>query len=173
MPTVSVFNFGPPTISLPWDYEVTAYPGNSKDINNITYTGPSLTLGTGAGNANIKYSAQLLLAAAASTTLALTGLTDNFGNVLSFARIKDLYIENSAQSSASVVSVGGAGTTPFAGIWSPGSAVNSVRNGASMHHGCASDATGYVVGAGVNLQISNGDTVNAAKVNVLIVGVNT
>lgn len=163
---------GPMSLSIPWDYESVTYPKNTIDQSSQGYSGPVLNTGTGAGNANVKYSAQLTIAASATQTLNLAALTDNFGNALDFVRIKQLYIENSSIGKSSAIAVGNAGTNPFAGIWSPGTATISIRNGAHLHVGVAQDATGYAVGTGTNLLITNDDASNAATVNVVLIGCN-
>lgn len=163
------------SVNVPWDYEQAGYPGNAKDISSISYSGPQLTNGVGAGEADIKYSEQLTIAESGNTTLNLSSLTDSFGNSISFTRIKELYIENSSLGSASSIKVGGAVSNAFNAMWqAPGTANNDafipIRNGACLHLGVAQDATAYVVGSAVNILITNLDGANAATVNVVIVG---
>lgn len=149
----------------------TGYPSPPVDKNSVTYASVGLTQGTGAGQADTKYSAEFTIAASGTHTIDLaTGLTDPFGNAIAFARIKYLYIENSSLDSASSIAVGNAGTTPFAGIWSPGTATILINNGAKASFGVAQDATGYVVSTGVNILITNNDSAHAAIVNVVIFG---
>lgn len=167
----------PVTVSIGWDYEQTGFPGNSKDINGQSYASSTLNNGTAAGQANVKYSAQLAIAANGNTTLDLTNLTDNFGNAISFARIKDMYIENSSVDSASAIKVGGAVSNAFTGMWSaPGTANNdsylTINNGVCFHMGVDAGATGYPVGTDKNILITNLDGSNAALVNIVIVGCN-
>lgn len=158
------------TLQLGWDYESTAYPANVKDVNSVSYTGPTLTNGTGANQANIKYSASITLAALATTSLNLQSLTDGFGNSLNFARIKDLYVENSSVSSASAITVGSATTNTFCSVLSAGNI--NIRNGAHAHLGVAADATAWPTNSGNQMEIANLDGSNAATVKISIIGAN-
>ncbi len=170
--SVTTLTTGPMSLSIPWNYSAASYPTATPNISSQGYSGPTLTNGTGAGNVNVLYAAQLTIAASGTTTIDLATLTDYFGNSIAFVRIKSLYIENSSLGKASAIAVGNAGSNPFAGIISPGTATISIRNGACFFVGMAADATAYAVGTGVNLLITNSDSVNAATVNVVISGCN-
>lgn len=165
----------PVSISIPWTYDKTGFPANVKDDNSLSYNSSQLTSGTGAGKANLKYSAQLIIAGGANTTLNLSALIDTFGDTLNFVRIKEFYLELNSITTASSIKVGGAVSNAFAGIWqAPGTANNdtfiTLNNGVSMHFGVDAGATGFVVGTNVNLEITNNDSTNSATVNICIVG---
>lgn len=164
---------GAATVTVPFSLTLTAFPNNVPFNGPWTYSGARLSQGTAAGQCDLIYATQLTIAGGGTTTIDLATLTNEFGTSISFARLKALYIENnvpSGSTGASAIAVGNAGVNPFAGIWSPGTATVSIRKSTCFWTGIVQDATGYVVGTGVNILITNSDGTNAATVNILIAG---
>jgi hypothetical protein len=151
--------------------QVRASPGNIDDPSGWTYTGPSYTSGTGAGNVDRKYIAQLTIVAGGNVVLNLSSLTDSFGNAIAFLRVKQLYIELTTATAAASILIGGA-TNPFGNWITPSTAQKRQRNGTAFFDGACRDATGHVVvpTTGDQLKIANEDGALAAVVNVEIEG---
>jgi hypothetical protein len=151
--------------------QVRASPGNIDDPSGWTYTGPGYTNGTGAGNVDRKYIAQLTIVASGNTVLNLSSLTDSFGNAVAFLRVKQLYVELATATAAASVLIGGA-TNPFVNWITVGTTQVRLRNGMCFFLGACRDATGYVVTptTGDSLKITNEDAGLSAVVNVEIEG---
>lgn len=164
---------GPTKVSVSGQLDlVRAAPGNVSDNSGFTYTGPSLTNGTGAGQADRRYIAQHTIAASGTLTLNLSSLLDSFGNAVAFLKVKEVYIELTTGTAASGISIGG-GSNPWVGWISSGTAtLGPVGNGCVFYLGCRRDAAGWAVvpSTGDSLRLSNLDAGLAAVVNVLIVG---
>lgn len=131
-----------------------------------------LTDGTGASQANQQWHASRTLGAGASETLDLAGsLTDAFGNTVTLARVKAILIKNTSNNAAGVLTVGGAGSNPWASLFGDVSDTIKIRPGGFFLLAC-SDATGYAVtaGTGDRLQLSNGDSGNPLTYEIVVVG---
>lgn len=147
---------------------------NSSSNNNSTSYAQALTSGTGAsGTANLLYYSQTVLAASANTTITFSGgaTTDFFGNAMTFARVKYVYINNNNATTASSITVGNAThPLPLFGI-SLGTTTLSINNNGFL---CGGDpgATGMAVGSGAtdSIKIVNADGANSATVNIVAVG---
>lgn len=86
----------------------------------------SLTDGTGA-NAAQKVATQLITVNTSGTTIDLTAMTGGPGNAaVNFTKVKALVIEN---QSAVVINVGNAGSNPWTGICSSGTALINIQPG--------------------------------------------
>lgn len=111
------------------------------------------------------------LAPSASESLDLAGvLTDVFGALIAFARVKALFIYAAAANTNNVV-VGGAGANGFV-TWVGGAAHTvSVRPGGLMLL-AAPDATAYAVTAGTGdlLQVANSAAGTSVTYDVVIIG---
>jgi hypothetical protein len=141
------------------------------DNQDFTYGGSTLASGTGAGQADRRYVAQLTVPAGGSTTLNLSSLLDSLGNAIAFLRIKRIYVELTTNTNAASILVGG-GTNPFVN-WLVGTGAQvRVRNGMALFLGTCKDSTGYVVTptTGDSFKITNEDGALAAVVNVGLVG---
>lgn len=142
---------------------------------------PSLTLnlsyaqGTGAGQADRVHISRRTLAGAANESLDLAGsLTDPFGAVLTFARIKAIIILLQPTTAAAFLRVGGAAANGFVNWVADATDKVIVRNGPKggfLALGCG-DATGYPVTAGTGdlLKIENGDASLAATYDLCVIG---
>lgn len=135
-------------------------------------TSVPLSSGTGANQADRIYSsAARPLAASTSEDLDLAGvLTDPLGAVLTFARIKEIFIRAAANNVNNVI-VGGAGSNGFIS-WVGGAAHTvTVRPGGFMHL-AAPDATAYVVTPATAdlLHIANGGAGTGITYDVVIIG---
>jgi hypothetical protein len=141
------------------------------DAASVSYTGPSLAQGTGAGQVTFKYAARLTIAASGSTTLTLSSLLDAFGNAIAFLKVKEMLIVLTGVTGSTGLAVGGA-TNPFVNWISTGTATVLLRTATALFLGDCSDATGYAVVAstGDQLKITNSDSANVATVDVQILG---
>ena len=74
----------------------------------------ALTNGTAVNTADLFWSDQRSVATGTPDDLDLAGgLTDLYGNTLTFARIKGIYIHNTSTTAAEILSVGGDATAAF------------------------------------------------------------
>jgi hypothetical protein len=130
-----------------------------------------------AGGSDEVYAAVLNISASASTTITITNLTDVCGQTgMAFARLKAWRIQllgtgDVGGTSASSVSVGNAASHPFAFNLSSGSTTVQIDNGSVWSY-ADQGATGFTVTASTNDQIKilNNDSVNAAAVQIVLVG---
>ena len=129
--------------------------------------------GTSAGQANRIFHDTRTLAASASEDIDLAGvLTDAFGAVLTFARVKGLIVAAAAANTNNVI-VGGASATQFVS-WNGGATHTvTVRPGAvfALFAGSA-DATGYVTAAGSTdlLKIANSSSGTSVTYDIVVIG---
>src|SRR5688572_223704 len=133
----------------------------------------SLVDGTAAGQANRIFHDTRTLAASANEDLDLAGvLTDAFGTVLTFARVKGLIVAAAAANSNNVI-VGGAASNQFLTWAGAGTHTVTVRPGGvfALWTGAA-DATGYAVTAGTGdlLRIANSGAGTSVTYDVIVVG---
>ncbi|WP_018658460.1 hypothetical protein [Actinomadura flavalba] len=130
-----------------------------------------LAPGTGARQADRVFSDRRTLAASASENLDLAGvLTDAFGAVLTFARVRALMIAASASNTNAVV-VGGAASNAWATPFGDASDKVNVRPGGALLL-VAPDATAYAVTASTGdvLQVANGGSGTGVTYDVVILG---
>lgn len=164
-------------INIAWGFENVLTLGNTIQNNAFDYN-KTLANGTAASQADLLYVATGTLAGAASVALDLAGsLLDAFGNTITFARIRSMFVELQTATAASAITVGGNATNSFANWITSAGAINTdqprirVRNG-----GCfglfSIDATGYAVTAGTAdlLKLLNEDGVNTATYRVALIG---
>ena len=103
----------------------------------------TITSGTTADKADLLYDAEISLAAAGTSTLDLETLTDRFGVVVDFARIKALHIKAEAGKDSGVI-IGGAVANEWLGFLAAAGDKVKIRSGGWLSVG-APDATAYVV----------------------------
>ncbi len=161
-----------------WQYSQPNVAGNpTTDQNKYTYF-QTLAQGTGAGNSKIFYQHTYTLAASASQDVDLAGaVADVFGNTVTFAKVKIIYVELQTTTTATSIYVGGSSSNGFinwissAGTFATDQPKITVRNGGVFLLACT-DATGYAVTAGTAdiLKLTNADGANSATVRVAIVG---
>ncbi len=93
-------------------------PGDSPFVADGNFTKSfieALTDGTGSGKAQVVFADDRTLGAAANEELDLAGgLTDQFGQTITFTKIKALYV-SAAAANAEIISVGGAAANTFDG----------------------------------------------------------
>ncbi len=131
----------------------------------------ALTDGTGANQVNNVFSDTRSLAASGTEALDLAGtLTNAFGAVVTFTRVKALLVFAAATNMNDVI-VGGAGANGFATPF--GAAAHTVR---VKPGGCfmltAPDVNGYAVTAGTGdlLQVTNGAAGSGVTYDVIVIG---
>jgi hypothetical protein len=139
------------------------------DAIALSYSGPAMSNGVAAGQADRRYVAQLSIPASGTVTLNLSSLLDAFGGSISFLRLKELYIALTTLSAAAAILVGG-GTNAITSFLSAGTL--TVRNGTVEYLGCCPDAVGYPVvpSTGDKLAFVNSDASLIAYTNVCLVG---
>jgi hypothetical protein len=168
----TTYSAGPNKVQVNTDLElIRAGFSNLVDNVGLVYTGASFSSGTGPGNKDRRYIAQLTIAASGTATVNLSSFADAFGNTVAMLRVKTIYVELTKGTAAASILVGG-GSNPFAN-WLVGTAPQlRVRNGMAQFLGDANDATGYVVvpSTGDQFKLTNEDAGLAAIVNVMLDG---
>ena len=137
---------------------------------SVTYTH-----GTGAGAAQYIYADLLSIAASGTTSLDLnavagTPLTDVFGDDITFAKVKLIYINLTTTTAAASITVGGNANGLINWVGAANDKIR-IRNDGAFFLACK-DATGYAVTAATGdiLDITNESSTLAASVIVYIVG---
>jgi hypothetical protein len=140
-------------IAVVSDFAETLGLSTPRDRVNYALT-KSFANGTGTAQVNAIYHAKRTLASGASEELKLTGtLQDTFGNVVSFARVNALMIENT--SASMTLTIGGSEANAW-NTWTTG-ATDSVVIGSSGAMLTVNPLTGWVVASGTGdlLKITN------------------
>lgn len=131
----------------------------------------NLGTGTGAHQADLIFSGTRTLAASAVEDLDLSGpLTDAFGAVMTFARIKGIVIAPSANNTNNVI-VGGAASNGFISWVGAATHTVTVRPGGALAV-FAPDAVAYAVTAGTAdlLHVANSGGTTSVTYDVVIIG---
>lgn len=135
-------------------------------------TALKLATGTAAGQADKLWFDTRTLAASATEDLDLAGvLTDAFGAVVTFARIKGLVVVAAAGNSNNVV-LGAAAANPWTALLGATGTL-TVRPGAGVWvFAGAADATGYAVVAGTGdiLKVANSAGGTAVTYDIALIG---
>lgn len=130
-----------------------------------------LTDGAGLNQANRLWHDQRTLAASATEDLDLAGvLTDPFGVLITFARIKGIVVTAAAANTNNVI-VGGAATNAFLTWVGAAAHTVTVRPGGVLAV-FAPDATGYVVTAGTGdlLRVGNSAAGTSVTYDIVLLG---
>lgn len=166
-----------PTLTAGLTAKLTATYAGSPDagtlVQQLTYSAAaSLANGTGANQANRLWIDTRTLAASATEELDLAGvLTDAFGNVLTFSKIKAILIE-AVDANVNDVLVGGAASNAWAALFGDATDVLRVRPGGFIFH-AAPDANGLAVtaGTGDKLKLANSAGSTSVTFTIILVGV--
>ena len=150
--------------------------GNSLDIGSVNYpfnfgVNHVFTDGTGADQAKEVFTDTRTLTASAVENLDLAGvLTDAFGNVLTFTKVKALIIKADSTNVNDVV-VGGHATAAFFSMFGAATHTLKVRPG-GMFVVTAPDATGLAVTATTAdmLTVTNGGAGTSVSYTIIIIG---
>ena len=168
--------------SVGWDFEQTnSFGTNSQNIASFSFAPTSWTNGSGTGKAQYIYMAALTIAGSTTTDLGLTATSSNpvkdiYGNNLTFADIKLIYIQHATSTATGVLKVTGdflalnsgsppillGGTTPTGNL--------EIQPGGCFFL-CNGGGTGYTVTATTQdtLSLDNTDT-SSITVNVCLIG---
>jgi hypothetical protein len=125
--------------------------------------------GTGAAQADRVFSDTRTIAASSNDDLDLAGvLADAFGTVITFARIKGLYIAAAAANTNNVIV--GAGTNPW-NTWLNTAGTVTLRPGEWVA-GAVGDAVGHTVTAATGdiLRIANSGAGTTVNYDIIIIG---
>ncbi len=122
---------------------------------------------------NLVHCKTYTLAASTPQTINLQSLLDIFGNSVDLARVRFIAIRNNSQVDGQVLQAGGAGTDPWVGLCSSGTATVPIYPSTANNDGFAifqmPNSTGAAVGpTNCNLELNPGS--NAYTVDVLIAG---
>jgi len=132
----------------------------------------SFSNGTGAGNANQHWSDTRTLADGANETLDLAGgLTDAFGDTVTFANVKALYLYNKS-SDANLV-IGGAASNAFSALFGDAADKMVLAPGGRLLVWATASASGYAVTADTadQLQLAHdGSGESTLEYDIVIIG---
>lgn len=130
-----------------------------------------LTNGTGAGQADRVWSDTRTISASSSENLDLAGvLTDAFGTVVTFARVKAVKVTAAAANTNNVVV--GAGSSPWLTFLNAAGTA-TLRPGGALLAVCGeADATGWVVtaGSGDILKVANSSSGTSVTYTITVIG---
>lgn len=132
----------------------------------------SLASGTGAGQADLVFSDRRTLAASGTEDLDLAGsLIGAYGNTLTYARIKGLYVAASAANTNNVV-IGNAASNAWATLLNATGTVTLRPGAALLAMAGPNDATGYAVTAGTGdlLHVINSASGSSVTYDVVVIG---
>lgn len=158
-----------------WDFQrTTAFGSSTSNAGNFNYS-TSLTNGTGAGKCSIFYADEFDIAASGTANIDLAaGVTDVFGNSVSFTKIRLIYIQ--VVTDTDLVKVGtsvlvGGHASAVTSFFGDASDKIRIRNGGCFQLS-AIDATGYAVTATTAdmIKIANEDSSAAVTVRIGVVG---
>jgi len=165
------------TARVNWDYQNALDWGNA--VNSASFSWSSrLSNGTGASQADVIFVKQGTLAGAATLNVDLAGgSTDMYGNTITMARVKVIYVELTTDTTSTGLYVGGHTTAALVNWISSAGTIGTdqpkilVRNGGVFYLACT-DATGYAVTATTadTLKLTNADGTNTATYKLAIVG---
>lgn len=131
-----------------------------------------LESGTAAGLADLRFADTRTLAASATEDLDLAGvLADTLGTVLTFVRVKGLFISASSANTNNVV-IGAAATNAWATLLNATGTI-TLRPGATFAAMSGSaDATGMAVTAGTGdiLKVANSGAGSSVSYDIVIIG---
>lgn len=131
-----------------------------------------LASGVAAGQADRLYAATRTIGASSNEDLDLAGvLADDFGQVITFNRVKALYVAAAAANANNVVVGAAAATTWTAFLNSTGTM--TLRPGAFNLMGAGvADATAYAVGAGATdfLRVANSGGGTSVTYDIAVIG---
>lgn len=133
--------------------------------------GTTWSSGVGANMVDILWSDQRTISASANDDLDLAaGLTDAFGNSLTFVRVKFIYIKNVSADAATEIQIDQTVTNDWSTLFG-GGAIIPLLTGAWLAHE-APDAAAWLVTASTAdlLRITNNDASNSAIYDITIMG---
>lgn len=167
MPTL---NMAKVAINAAFDFVTAVDVGDAKHTASWS---PSyqFTDGTGANQAKAVFADTRTLAASANESLDLAGgLSDVFGNVITFTKIKALLIQAAAGNTNDVL-VGGAASNGFTAWVGDATDVVKVKPGGMLAI-AAPDATGLAVTAGTGdlLKIANSAGSTGVTYTIVVIG---
>jgi len=131
----------------------------------------SFTDGVGANQAKAAFADERTLAASANESLDLAGgLTDVFGNTITFTKIKAIVVQAAAANSNDVV-IGGAASNGFTSFVGAADDTIKVKPGGMLVL-VAPDANGYAVVASTGdlLKVANSGAGTAVTYKIIIIG---
>lgn len=133
----------------------------------------SLGSGTGAGKADRMWTDRRTIAASGTDDLDLVGtaLVDPFGAVVTFARVKGLFI-SADRTNTNDLLIGAAGSNPWAGLLNAAGVVRLKPGGACAFIAGDEDATAWAVvsGTGDALRIANSAAGTGVNYDIVIIG---
>ena len=128
-----------------------------------------LSAGSGADQADELWSDSRSIAASGNDDIDLAGsLTNAFGDTITFAEVKGVFVYNSSPNAASILTVGASGGSWPANPWQ----ANCGPNGMFVQFEPESGETVTATTADT-LRITNQDGTNTATYDIIIVGVST
>lgn len=161
--------------SIQGDLTSTNALGTTKEVINSQFP-LYLTGGTGAGQIDTFYAAQITIAASGSTTLDLNGsVTDQFGNSVAFLHVKAIMLV-AAAGNTNDCQIGPGASNPFAGPWSGTTPLTSVSPGeTALWTKGQGSAAGWAVTASTGdiIKLANSSSGTSVTCTVYVAGTST
>lgn len=158
---------------IDWQYiDNTSITETSVNANSFRYSSGQMANGTGSTTtADRVYFATLTIAASGTSSADLAGgVTDVYGNTITMARVKWMFVWHTNTTTATDVSFGNA-TNPMANWISTATVTVKILNNGVFIIG-APGATGYALtgGSADAVKVTNNDGANSATVKWAFVG---
>lgn len=160
--------------SFKWNFSNTvSLVGTTSNSTSFAYS-DVLSNGTAADNADLLYIAAPTISASGTLNLDLAAsLTDIFGNSITFARVKGIFIkfDSTTAATTSTVTIGNHASAA-APMFFGAAAHTATIHATGVFMTCRSDATGWPITATTAdiLKIVNNDSSNAVILNIAIWG---
>jgi len=130
------------------------------------------TFGTGASKCDQMFHDDRSLGAGASEDLDLAGsLTNAFGQTVTFADVKAIYIENTSDDSGTTITVGNAASNQFTGpLGAAAHTLTIPQGGFILLAADLADVWTVTAGTGDLLKVLNDDGANTATYKIVLLG---
>ena len=127
--------------------------------------------GTSAGQADLRWrDAARTLAASASEDLDLAGgITDEYGNTLTFVELSGIIIKNNNETAGDDLLIGGAASNAFVGWFENSSDIMRVKARDTLYL-TAYDGWTVTAGTGDKLKLANADATNQLSFDIILWG---
>lgn len=162
--------------SVLFNSTLTKTPGLTVPSTNLPVSvAVALADGAGAGKADRLYAATLTVGASSNNDLDLAGvIVDDFGQTITFARVKALWARASA-SNVNDVLLGAAAANPWVTLLNSTGTVRLRPGSGILHFAGSADAVGYAVTAGTGdiFRVANGGAGSSINVDIALVGNST
>jgi hypothetical protein len=158
-------------VSLGWNFtNTTSFGADTGNSGSFDFS-DVLTNGTATDQADRLYLTKATIAGGSNVEIDLAGeLEDVFGNTITFARVKSMYVELTTDTTSTSIEVGGAASNAFVGPFGADDNTIEVKNGGVFFYFFPGQGHAVTAGTGDLLLLTNNDSTNTATYRLGIVG---